>query len=560
MVGEVEVLVVDPDRVGQPPGHRAGSAAGSAARTRSGRRSAPPAARSRSPESPGSKISTVALCIGRRRRLRGQEGQVARPEPLAHLAALSSRGGPRVPVSDGLLSVGFWQRRRPTGAVPLLEGGFARCVVLHACRDPAVRPRTAPPRAATTSRRRPGRRAHRRPKTIEVTFDGDTVDPQRRARRRSTSASRSSSTSRPTRPARSTCTPTPSRSSSTTPAPRRSTIEPIDQPGIVDVESHTLERSSSSSKSAEVGPGGLDGIFAHGIGGAKDLPISPELAIAGAVAALAVSFTVLALAWREPRYDAATSGRPRPGVAGRARRRRAACAHRPAGRRHRCSSCTSPWRRCFGKDLLTNPFFGMFYVLVWVGLVPVVAALRPGLEGDQPGPHDQRRPSPGCPAATRTAASSTTPSGSATGPRRVGLFAFVWIELVYPHSHRARAGPAVVRGLRRGDAASAARCSATRSTSGPTRSRSTPPWSAKLSVWGRPATAGRCVVRSPLANLDTVPVAARPGRRWSRCCSAARRSTRSRTPRPGCSSPRPATCRRTCSTTWRCWRSASRSG
>mgnify|MGYP001000790489 FL=1 len=52
--------------------------------------------------------------------------------------------------------------------------------------------------------------------------------------------------------------------------------------------------------------------FAHGIGGAKDLPISPELAIAGATAALVVSFTVLAVAWRNPRYDAATSGRPAP--------------------------------------------------------------------------------------------------------------------------------------------------------------------------------------------------------------------------------------------------------
>ncbi len=51
-------------------------------------------------------------------------------------------------------------------------------------------------------------------------------------------------------------------------------------------------------------------ISAHGLGGAKDLPIPSELAIAGAVAALVVSFTVLAVAWREPRYDAATSGRP----------------------------------------------------------------------------------------------------------------------------------------------------------------------------------------------------------------------------------------------------------
>ena len=57
-----------------------------------------------------------------------------------------------------------------------------------------------------------------------------------------------------------------------------------------------------------------DGVtLAHGIGGAQDLPIPPLLAIAGAVGALTVSFTVLAIAWRTPRYDAATDGRPAPG-------------------------------------------------------------------------------------------------------------------------------------------------------------------------------------------------------------------------------------------------------
>ena len=64
-------------------------------------------------------------------------------------------------------------------------------------------------------------------------------------------------------------------------------------------------------------PGLLPGVLPgplpmHGIGGAKDLPISPELAISGAVAALTISFIVLALAWRTPRYDAATDGRPAP--------------------------------------------------------------------------------------------------------------------------------------------------------------------------------------------------------------------------------------------------------
>ena len=50
----------------------------------------------------------------------------------------------------------------------------------------------------------------------------------------------------------------------------------------------------------------------HGLGGAQDLPISRNLAILGAAAAVAVSFVVLALAWRTPRYDAVRTGRPAP--------------------------------------------------------------------------------------------------------------------------------------------------------------------------------------------------------------------------------------------------------
>ena len=53
-------------------------------------------------------------------------------------------------------------------------------------------------------------------------------------------------------------------------------------------------------------------LFAHGIGGQTDLPLPLPLTIAGAVAALTVSLTVLAVAWRTPRYDAERTGRPAP--------------------------------------------------------------------------------------------------------------------------------------------------------------------------------------------------------------------------------------------------------
>lgn len=53
-------------------------------------------------------------------------------------------------------------------------------------------------------------------------------------------------------------------------------------------------------------------VVTHGLGGPEDLPIPAGYAIAGACAALAVSFAVLLLAWRRPRYGDPESGRPVP--------------------------------------------------------------------------------------------------------------------------------------------------------------------------------------------------------------------------------------------------------
>ena len=193
-----------------------------------------------------------------------------------------------------------------------------------------------------------------------------------------------------------------------------------------------------------------DGItLAHGIGGAKDLPISPELAIAGATAALVISFTVLAVAWRNPRYDAATSGRPAP--AQRRRRGRLDLVAGPlAGPRLRAV----PLRRR-GRDLRQGPGHqpGLRRLLRLVvgGPGPALAALRSGLEGDQPGPHHQprlredlrQRPRARglhLPRAARPLAGR--PRALRLRLARAGL----------PLLHRARSGPAVVCGVRRRDA------------------------------------------------------------------------------------------------------------
>ena len=50
----------------------------------------------------------------------------------------------------------------------------------------------------------------------------------------------------------------------------------------------------------------------HGIGGRQDLPVPFGLAVGGAAVAVALSFVVLGLAWRSPKYRGNASGVPLP--------------------------------------------------------------------------------------------------------------------------------------------------------------------------------------------------------------------------------------------------------
>ncbi len=171
----------------------------------------------------------------------------------------------------------------------------------------------------------------------------------------------------------------------------------------------------------------------HGLGGAKDLPIPAPLAIAGGTAALVVSFCVLILAWRTPRYDDPAgrqrAGRPVP--AGLARLLDSTAwtwALRVLGL---AMTGWFGWALVAGPDLVTNPVFGSFYVLLWVGIVPasllfgrIYRALSPvrtlnlllaRITGGDP--------SRGVVAY---------PERLGYWPAAIGLFAFVWLELVHP--------------------------------------------------------------------------------------------------------------------------------
>ncbi|RYU12857.1 hypothetical protein [Nocardioides iriomotensis] len=241
-------------------------------------------------------------------------------------------------------------------------------------------------------------------------------------------------------------------------------------------------------------------VFAHGIGGAKDLPIPAEYAIAGAGAALAVSFIVLALAWRTPRFDGRNGGRPAP--------------------RWLATVVDSPvfawtlrllglvfflyvgWAAVAGPDLLVNPTFGVFYVFLWVGIVPASLAFGPFYRAVNP---------------VRTihllfskATGGDPEEGLVELPRWVGywpaalgLFAFVWFELVYPSSTylgplRLWVAVYVAVGVL-GGAVFGSRWIA---QADPFEVYST--LVGRLSFFGRREEDGALVLRSPLNNLDGV--------------------------------------------------------
>lgn len=171
-------------------------------------------------------------------------------------------------------------------------------------------------------------------------------------------------------------------------------------------------------------------IEAHGVGGQKDLPIPLELAIAGAVAALVLSFAVLILAWREPKYAVPTQ-RPAPrlltAVVG--------SAWFPALLRVLgfAAFLLTVALSVFGGERATNPFLGIVYVYWWVGIAFASLLLGPAWKAISP-------------VRTINAALNRLTGGDpevgirdyparlGMWPAAVGLFAFVWLELVYPHN------------------------------------------------------------------------------------------------------------------------------
>lgn len=248
----------------------------------------------------------------------------------------------------------------------------------------------------------------------------------------------------------------------------------------------------------------------HAIGGARDLPIPASLAIVGGTAALVVSFCVLILAWRTPRYDGKDAGRPLPAPLARVLD---SAAFRGSLRAIGfVFALYVGWALVAGPDSPNNPALGVFYILLWVGLVPASLFFGRFFRAISP-VRTLNLAFAKLTGADPTQGLYAYPARLGYWPAAIGLFAFVWQELVNPNmSYLATRGLwpgvtlwlAVYLGVMMIGAA----------LFGDTWLSRADPFEvysdlvAKLSVWARTGE-GVLVWRSPLANLATLQP--RPG-------------------------------------------------
>lgn len=175
----------------------------------------------------------------------------------------------------------------------------------------------------------------------------------------------------------------------------------------------------------------MSSISAHGLGGADDLPISGSLAIVGGTAALTISFVVLLLAWRQPRFDRAGHELAVPQPIARV----LDGSWFRAGLRLMGIAFLGfmLWPALLGRNDLANPLLGVTYAWLWVGLVPLSLLFGPALRAMSPVRTLAELLDKG---AGRSGGEGVVPYPAALGywPAAIGLLTFVWLELISPSS------------------------------------------------------------------------------------------------------------------------------
>ena len=164
-------------------------------------------------------------------------------------------------------------------------------------------------------------------------------------------------------------------------------------------------------------------ILAHGLGGSTDLPIPLSYALIGAAWALTFTFAVVALAWRRPRFDPDTPGRALPrwvtSVVD------ASATRWVVGILALAFAVWVAIAGWFGPQDGDNPLPGVFYVLLWVGLVALSLAFGPVWRVLSPVRTVHR-------LLGRRSLGLNYPERIGYWPAVAGLFAFVWLELASP--------------------------------------------------------------------------------------------------------------------------------
>lgn len=172
-------------------------------------------------------------------------------------------------------------------------------------------------------------------------------------------------------------------------------------------------------------------LLAHGLGGSSDLPVPYAYAMVGAAWALTFTFALVAFAWRRPRFDPDAPGHPMPAVVTTVVDARAT-RWTVAG----VALAFAVWvvlAGLCGPQTQANGLLGAFYVLLWVGLVPLSLAFGPVWRVISPVRTVYlllRRAAPRRLGRPRL----SYPENWGYRPAVVGLFAFVWLELASPNS------------------------------------------------------------------------------------------------------------------------------
>jgi hypothetical protein len=171
-------------------------------------------------------------------------------------------------------------------------------------------------------------------------------------------------------------------------------------------------------------------VLAHGLGGSSDLPVPYAFSVIGAAWALTFTFALVAFAWKRSRFDPDNPARPLPAavtafVDSRVARAVAAAA---------VLACTG-WvlvAGLCGPQTQGNALLGVFYVLLWVGLVAISLLLGPVWRVISPVRTVYlllQRVTPDRLARSRL----SYPDSWGYWPAAAGLFAFVWLELASPN-------------------------------------------------------------------------------------------------------------------------------